>query len=86
MRGSAREFTPLEPAFRREEYEGQYEGAQNVVLPGRAPVRPENYLFEYAPEHKTILLDIRRGMKNATGDKKARDGRRVNDNGKIREM
>src|SRR3712207_4094759 len=37
MRGRAGEFPPLEPAFRRQEYEGENQHAQHVVLPSRAP-------------------------------------------------
>src|SRR5947199_161108 len=52
MRGGTGEFPPLEPAFRREEYEDEYEYAQHVVLPSCAPVRPEYDFFEDAQEHE----------------------------------
>src|ERR1051325_3512223 len=57
MRGRAGKFAALEPPFRRKKYEGEDENAQHVVLPRRAPVRPENDFFEDAPEHKKVTLD-----------------------------
>ncbi len=46
MRPCGPEFACLEPAVRRQEDEGQYERAQNVVLPCAAPIGPEKKLLE----------------------------------------
>jgi hypothetical protein len=62
MRGIASKFTPLKPAFWRQKNEREDEHAQNVVLPSSPIVRPENYPFECAQEHK-LSFWIRAGQK-----------------------